>query len=241
MTTSLGHYPSNPDMFAFDADLAPRFDDMAQRSIPGYTHAHEEITRLIRLMDVPVFNSQVWDFGCSTGAGLQSIYRARPHTPASYYGCDVSRPMREMTRERCPWAHVEGHDLLQGLPERLEMGKVSVAVYAWTLQFILDEEARRNLIKETYKALRPGGMMFVFEKWTPECLLENARDGYIAWRVAQGYTQEEIEAKTKALRNVMRTWSESDLIDAFVSARVDNFAQVYKSWNFGGYVVHKQK
>jgi tRNA (cmo5U34)-methyltransferase len=226
--------------FVFDADVAAVFDDMAVRSIPGYNHAHDSIGAMVESVSLPDF-TQVWDFGASTGKGLESVLLHAVNPLVHYYGCDTSQPMLEKARERLDVFEVNlfSHDLTTGLPRALRKWQVSVAIYAWTLQFIEDREIRRDLLRQTYEALAPGGMMFVFEKFVlaDRQVNEVMQRAYMRFRRAS-YSLEEIEAKNRALANSMWPWAPEDRTTVLNTCGA-RWEWVYRQMNFGGVVAFK--
>ena len=57
----------NSGDFTFDESVAEVFPDMIQRSVPGYSNIITAIGMLAQRFVTP--NSQVYDLGCSRGAG----------------------------------------------------------------------------------------------------------------------------------------------------------------------------
>lgn len=239
--TRTKHMPLNPEKFEFDATVAPLFDDMAVRSIPGYAMCHEGIAATLIGLRYPPY-SQVWDFGTSTGRALWSVRNGLQDPLLDYRGVDTSDAMLEQARAAVPFAEFSQHDLTQGLPPELERGNVAVAVYGWTLQFMPDFTSRWKLVKQTYDALCPGGVMFIFEKF----LCSNDRHqltsdrGYMWWRRANNYSLGEIKAKTLALRGSMKPWEHEELEAVLETCDESEWYWLYKQFHFGGVVVHKR-
>jgi tRNA (cmo5U34)-methyltransferase len=236
----LKHYPKDPNKFAFDETVAILFDDMANRSIPGYESIHHQITNTVRRMEIPHY-AQAWDFGCSLGRGLEAVRAGLKHSLVSLNGVDTSDAMLAKAKLRLPEARLLKHDLLQGLPAEVKPGSVHVAIFGWVLQFIEDKERREALLRQAYTALAPGGVMFLMEKYDLGGDAEViAQDSYIAWRQRNGYTLEEIEAKTAALGNSMWPWR---LIDAHswltgASDKAD-ITLLFKQFNFAAFMFRK--
>lgn len=234
------HYPAKPDKFEFDADVAGLFDNMALRSIPGYEYSYGMITGFTRSRYIPHY-SQVWDFGTSTGRGLAAVMDGANHPYIRYMGCDISDPMLDQAQENCTWAEFVKHDLTQGLPAELERGNVSIAIYGWTLQFLEDKELRARLLRDTFDALAPGGVLFVMEKFADTGPFSSLlQDRYISWRRDNGYSLPEIQAKNRALKGAMFPWEVTDLMLAM--SQVDKVASVttlFRLYSFGGFAFCK--
>lgn len=233
------HFPADPNKFVFDASVAAIFDDMAERSIPGYGAYFDRITRILAQRRLPEW-SQVWDMGVSTGAGLDAVHRAVFHPFVEFYGVDISVPMLTKASERAPYATMLEHDLEKGLPDQLEKGNVSVIMWSWTLQFLQHYGMRRDLLRQSAQALHPEGFIFIGEKFrNPDPVIQQVNeDAYYTWRMANGYSGAEIKAKSKALANAMYPWLARELYD-FAEANNLIITPLFQQFNFGGFVLRR--
>lgn len=232
------HYPADPNRFIFDAAVANVFDNMAQRSIPGYSYFFERVSEIVARRRLPEW-SQVWDMGVSTGAGLDAVKRATFHPFVEYFGLDISEPMLTKASERCPYATMLVHDLETGFPA-VETGNVSVFLWSWTLQFLPSKELRMDLLEKSAKALHPNGLIFIGEKFVhsdPD-IQQVLEDGYYKFRLENGYTIGEIKAKSKALANSMWPWTHEELLAAAQKCGL-RASPLYRQYNFGGYVLSR--
>ena len=234
------HYPADPNRFVFDASVAQVFDNMALRSIPGYAYYFERVSALVSRSRLTEW-SQVWDMGVSTGAGLHAVKSAVFHPFIEYFGVDISEPMLAKASERCPYATMQVHDLEKGMPENIEAGNVSVFLWSWTLQFMEDKTLRAELLRKSAEALHPQGMIFVGEKYVdPDPDVQQVmEDGYYKFRLENGYLIGEIKAKSKALKNSMWPWTQSELLDVADKCNL-RAVQLFKHFNFAGYVLSRR-
>lgn len=239
--TKSKHFPANPEKFEFDAEVTALFDSMALRSIPGYAEAHEWIRNVLSACKYSAF-SQVWDFGTSTGSALKAALTGLNDPQLEYLGCDISQSMLDSASQRNPYATFVNWDLSAGLPNQIRSGKVAVAIYGWTLQFLFDTTLRSELLRDTYDELCEDGKLFVFEKFNLiDSELQAAADkGYYWWRRKQGYAFDEIYAKSLALQKSMFPWEPEALENVLYNlpnARVD---WLYRHYQFGGVLVTKR-
>jgi tRNA (cmo5U34)-methyltransferase len=235
------HYPVNPRKFEFDESVADIFPEMAVRSIPGYLEVYAHIEALLRQGEVPQY-TQVWDFGCSAGHGLNTAAAGLAFDLVEFHGCDVSQAMVLKALGLVgDGTLVHLHDLKNGLPPALIKGKVGVAMFGWTLQFIGDQGLRIRLIKDAYDALVPGGYLFIMEKFRLEDYEETAaQQSYYKWRrEVGGYTLAEIEAKSLALLGSMWPWPPEVLEQTLKELPGAKWSWLYRQFNFGGVVVRK--
>lgn len=234
------HYPKDPNKFVFDETVATLFDDMANRSIPGYESIHHMITNTVRKMDIPAY-AQTWDFGCSLGRGLEAVRSGLRHSLVSLNGVDASESMLAGARKRLPEARLFTHDLTLGLPEQVKPGSVHVVIFGWVLQFIEDTEVRQRLLRQAYTALAPGGVMFLMEKYRLTGDAEEiAQDSYMAWRQRNGYTLDEIQAKNAALTNSMWPWTLAEA-HGWLTGSSDkaDISLLFKQFNFAAFMFRK--
>lgn len=240
------HFPKNPNKFEFDNEVLQVFDNMAYRSILGYGEAHRFMTYFAEGFDFPEYCS-VWDFGTTTGHGLRSIKKgAGLHPGIVYRGLDCSKSAVEHTRKTNKWAEVFQHDLSEGLlPPQCANDRfpMAIGVFAYTLQFIEDQDVRDRIIQDAYDALIPGGAIFVLEKYrlTDPVINEMAQNAYLEIRKKNGYSLEEIARKTEALRGAMWVNTPEYMNDLLHEVGFEEVHTVYRHWNFGGYIAIKQK
>ena len=194
--------------FRFDEEVAEVFDDMIRRSVPGYS-------ALVQMVEVfanryAQSGSELYDLGCSLGAGVVAMRRGAGARPVRIVGVDNSAPMLErcrlrLTQDETEWA-------APGVSVELRCDDVrqtpvvdaSLVVMNFTLQFV--PKAERNvLIERVYQALRPGGALLLSEKITFEDAREAAfcEDLHDGFRKHNGYTEMEISRKRAALEQVL--------------------------------------
>lgn len=204
------HYPRDPSRFAFDDEVALIFDDMAERSIPIY----HEARRLCVLLASQFVHRRwcsgqakvrVLDAGASTGAfsrDLLELFKgAAQPSDLEIVAVDHSQPMVHSMRERLAPAI----DVRLGDVTTLDCvdGDFDVVNLAYVAQFV--PRMLRPLLWETlYARMHPGGLLLVSGKEEPHPLVGGFfASEYLKFRRANGYTHEEIQAKTEALKGSM--------------------------------------
>src|SRR5215471_10549494 len=75
--------------FSFNQETAEVFEDMLDRSVPGYREKQRMICELAR--DFAVDGTNVYDLGCSTGTTLRNLDGIRQRV--RLVGVDLSQPM----------------------------------------------------------------------------------------------------------------------------------------------------
>ncbi len=190
--------------FEFNDQVAQVFDDMLNRSIPGYPTIIEMISVLAAQYAKP--KSIVYDLGCSHGA-LTALLK----TKITQEGCRIiAVDNSPHLMEQCK-AHLGL--ILKGLPVEFLCDDVcnvlfheaSVVVMNFILQFI-EENKKEALLGNIYKGLNPQGVLILSEKikFPDEAGGQWQIQQHHAFKKNQGYSDLEIAQKQKSLENVLR-------------------------------------
>ncbi len=225
--------------FTFDESVAEVFPDMIQRSVPGYSNIITAIGMLATRFVTEYSN--VYDLGCSRGAGILSIRRNVEKSGVKIIGVDNSEPMAERCRRHLEAYHSDiPVEILCDDIRHIEIENASMVVLNFTLQF-LPREDRLALLRKIYQGLNPNGVLVLSEKFTFEdhTINELLIDLHHTFKRANGYSELEVSQKRTALENVMLT----DSIDTH-KARLKQagFSQVelwFQCFNFGSMVAIK--
>ncbi|MDP0342916.1 carboxy-S-adenosyl-L-methionine synthase CmoA [Glaesserella parasuis] len=225
--------------FTFDESVAEVFPDMIQRSVPGYSNIITAIGMLASRFVTD--QSNVYDLGCSLGAGILSIRRNVEKAGVRIIGVDNSEPMVERCRRHLEAYHSDiPVEILCDDIRHVEIKNASMVVLNFTLQF-LPREDRLALLRKIYQGLNPNGVLVLSEKFTFEdnTINELLIDLHHTFKRANGYSELEVSQKRTALENVMRT----DSIDTH-KARLKEagFSQVdlwFQCFNFGSMITIK--
>lgn len=188
--------------FVFDESVARAFNDMVNRSVPGYP----EIVRLIGLWArrIAVPGSRCYDLGCSLGAVTRAVLE-QTGPGVRITAVDSSGAMIQGLCERLAglpgWPRVEAveSDLRQ-----VELRDASLVVLNLTLQFLPPGD-RPALLRRIAEALAPGGALILVEKVRPEPgaageMLTAIHEDY---KRAMGYSELAIARKRQALERVL--------------------------------------
>ncbi|KEZ22097.1 tRNA (cmo5U34)-methyltransferase [Glaesserella parasuis] len=225
--------------FTFDESVAEVFPDMIQRSVPGYSNIITAIGMLASRFVTD--QSNVYDLGCSRGAGILSIRRNVEKSGVRIIGVDNSEPMVERCRRHLEAYHSDiPVEILCDDIRHIEIKNASMVVLNFTLQF-LPREDRLALLRKIYHGLNPNGVLVLSEKFTFEdnTINELLIDLHHTFKRANGYSELEVSQKRTALENVMLT----DSIDTH-KARLKEagFSQVdlwFQCFNFGSMITIK--
>lgn len=225
--------------FTFDEAVAEVFPDMIQRSVPGYSNIITAIGMLANRFVTD--NSNVYDLGCSRGAGILSIRRNIADKQATIIGVDNSEPMVERCRHHLNAYHSDiPVDILCDDIRHIEIKNASMVVLNFTLQFLPPED-RLQLLEKIYRGLNPNGVLVLSEKFRFEDEMMNDLliDLHHTFKRANGYSELEVSQKRTALENVMRTDSIDTHRKRLKQAGFEKVELWFQCFNFGSIVAVK--
>lgn len=189
--------------FVFDDKVAAVFDDMIQRSVPGYATVIA-MTKVIA-EQYAAENSICYDLGCSLGASTLAMRRgidkdncriiAVDNSPAMVKKCS---DIVEADDSDVPVEVVEA-DILD-----VDIKNASIAVMNFTLQFLAP--ARRDeMVQNIYDGMVDGGVLVLSEKIRYEDEQEDRFQisMHHNFKKLYGYSDLEISQKRKSLENVL--------------------------------------
>ncbi len=189
--------------FSFDDAVADVFQDMIERSVPGYALTLDMISLVTRRYAQDF--TKAYDLGCSLGASTFAMRHGIANKGCEIIAIDNSAPMIER---------------LQGLLETAPLGtpvqticddirnvpilNASLVTLNFTLQFIPPEE-RLFLMKRIYEGLENGGALFISEKirFPDEEEQDLQTELHHSFKRAQGYSTLEIAQKRTSLEQVL--------------------------------------
>lgn len=194
-----------PGSFQFDERVAPVFDNMIRRSVPGYA----ETLRMTGWLAARYLQHDglCYDLGCSLGGGLLATAAAlgKRHSSATLIGVDSSPAMLAQAREHLASAGLEPAPQLQRADIRsVSLEPCQVVLLNWTLQF-LPAGDRETLLARIFAALEPGGALILSEKVVDPDAERQALMEHLHWafKRSQGYSELEIAGKRTALEAVL--------------------------------------
>jgi len=229
-----------PGDFVFDAKVAQVFEDMINRSVPGYS----TIVAMIGLLAKRYCQSgsNVYDLGCSLGAASFAIASQVPHSNYEIFAIDNSPAMIERLQGRLSageFAHQRVHCQLQDVLET-DITNASVVVLNFTLQFIAPE-ARQVLLSRIHAGMKPGGILIISEKilFPDEKLNSLFIDLYHGFKESQGYSKMEISQKRSALENVLIPETLDSHRQRLAEAGFESVDVWFQCFNFASMVAFK--
>lgn len=216
------HYPKRRDVFEFDDEVSQIFENMAVRSIPMYAEMHRTWARFVkwrydsglikypyRMLDIgssrgTFYKMLCHEFGVDKSKGLER----------NHFFCeatDVSEDMVRLTSEEMPWVDYRVEGVANTIANSAETGiRYKIIVLSYVLQFLGGIEYQRSLLARlATHCMREDSFMFIGLKEKPSLIGSHSElerflpYNYRRFRVENGYSEDEIDFKTEALRNSM--------------------------------------
>ena len=197
-----------PTAFAFDDQVASVFEDMINRSVPGYS----TIISMIGVLAERYCGagSTIYDLGASLGGASFAVAQQLPHDDYRIIAIDNSEAMTSrLSAKLAALGELGGKETsrIECRHEDLRDSKIedaSMVILNFTLQFI-EPAARETLMRKIYDGMRPGGLLVISEKiqFPDPALNELFIDLYHRFKETQGYSKLEISQKRAALENVL--------------------------------------
>lgn len=229
------------DTWEFNADVAACFDQMLQRSVPGYATMRQAVEDLLASYFSPVTNNtlRAVDLGSSRGASIDSLLRALPGI--SVTGVECAPAMVDVLIEKYgnnQRVQVLEHNLRSGLPADVRTSGFGYDVVSCvlTLMFV-PVELRPSLLEQMRAAITHGGILVLVEKtqstdWGDDRLMTEA---YYAMKRRHLYTDDEIEAKRLSLQNVLVPLP-ADTIEQMLRSAGFRPVPFFRCFNFCGWL-----
>ena len=247
------HFPANPDKFEFDEQVATIFPDMAVRSIPLYEETHRLAVKLVAREYYRAVAEdrtlRVLDIGASTGTFFKGLwrylgYRVEQSIPnLEAVAIDRSYYMCERMHLSLPEVRIEqfGTEDVRSLVEHEPKFDVVVALYVF--QFIpLTDDKRASAIVDVYDSMAEDSLMVLANKErVPDPTEQTYSNIYREFRLDNGYTLEEINAKTKALAGSMWTQDREGFNMWLTDTGFDEVTELCRWLQFASYLVYKRR
>jgi tRNA (cmo5U34)-methyltransferase len=216
--------------FTFNQEVTEVFEDMIDRSVPGYKTSLSLIAHNAKKYYQS--NTNCYDIGCSLGASSLSILKGAKD--ANVTAIDNSEAMIQECERRFSILKESHH--LKFICEDImdsDLKDASLIVVNYVIQF-LDMEHRDILLEKIYKALLPGGILILSEKIHHKNMFETKRlfKTHHKFKSSNGYSDLEISGKRDALEGVLKTECEQDHILRAKKAGFSNSEKILSNLNF---------
>ncbi|MBV06520.1 MAG: carboxy-S-adenosyl-L-methionine synthase CmoA [Gammaproteobacteria bacterium] len=225
--------------FSFNQEVTEVFEDMIDRSVPGYITTLNIIEQQSKKHSRE--NTNIYDLGCSLGASTASIING-VEGRAKIIGIDSSESMIMSCNTKFSNLIEEG--VVEFLNEDIcnsVIQNASIVVINFVLQF-LELSERQKLMKKIYEGLNPDGILLLSEKVHFESERETAEISKIhhSFKSKNGYSELEISGKRDSLEGVLITETEKQHIKRLEEVGFINPIKLMFDLNFLTYKFEKQ-
>lgn len=228
--------------FRFDSGVVEVFEDMIERSVPGYSAILGMTGELSQ--QFAQANTCIYDLGCSLGGSSLNIAQRSLPDGVSITALDSSEPMVQGLQQKL--------DQIETLRVPVEVRQEDICttdfqassfvVLNFTLQFI-PPDIRSVLISNIYSALVPGGALILSEKIKFE---DKKTDDLIIdlhhkFKKSMGYSDLEIAQKRTAIENILVPETTSTHHKRLENAGFSQVTTWFQCFNFCSFLAVKPK
>lgn len=222
--------------WSFGGETSEHFDRHVQRSVPLYREGHE---LTLKLSDFFLGGGSIcYELGCSTGTLLGGLAQRSAGKKVRFIGIDIENDMIRLCREKfkdLPSIEWQTQDILD-----VEFEKADMIIAYYTIQFVKPKH-RQLLIDRIYDALNWGGAFVLFEKVrAPDARFQDITTAlYSEYKLDEGYTAEEMLAKSRSLKGVLEPFSSQGNLDLLQRAGFVDVMSIMKFVCFEGFLAIK--
>ena len=221
----------------FSGEVATNFDVHASKSIPLYHDGHNLVCELSDFFLSP--NSLCYEIGCATGTLIKKISEHNlSKENINYIGIDIESDMIEIANQR--YANDSQITFWHDNVLTIDLEPCDLIVCYYTVQFIHPRE-RQRLINKFFQSLNWGGALIMFEKVRgPDARFQDMLTRmYEDYKLAQGYSAEEVVSKAQSLKGVLEPFSTQGNLDLLSRAGFQDIMTIMKFLCFEGFVAIK--
>ena len=225
--------------FTFNEEVTEVFEDMIDRSVPGYTSSLRLIENLSRKYFIE--GTHCYDLGCSLGASSMSLIKAIGKREGKIFAIDNSPAMIAACEQKCADLIKSGKvKFIKQDVNEAQIDKASVVVINFVLQF-LNSNDRDGLLKKVFLGMKQGALLILSEKIHFDNKFRNQTIDNLhhQFKSNNGYSKMEISRKRDALEGVLVTDLETLHLQRLESIGFKKVRKVMTNLNFMTLVAEK--
>jgi tRNA (cmo5U34)-methyltransferase len=231
--------PADRANWKFNGEVVDLFDDHISRSVPLYKEGHDLICDMSDFFIKP--DSLCYEVGCSTGTLTLKLAMHNQKKPeARFIGIDIEKDMIKKASGKATKIKGLNVSFIADDVIELEMDNADLIVCYYTVQFI-NTSVRQKLIDKLYSKLNWGGALLLFEKvHGADARFQDILSAlYSDYKIRQGYSADEIIAKSRSLKGVLEPFSTQGNLDMLKRAGFVDINTVQKYLCFEGFLAIK--
>lgn len=223
--------------WTFGGNTPETFVEHIRQSVPLYEQGHDLICQLsdFFLSD----KSICYEIGVSTGELIKklAIYNSSK-TDIRWVGLDTVDEMISTAKSHC--SDFENIEIIKDDARVFEFEPTDMIVSYYCMQFIAPRD-RQELFDKIYNSLNWGGAFIMFEKVrAPDARFQDIVSSlYNDFKLANGFTSEEIISKSRSLKGVLEPFSTQGNIDLMKRSGFEDITTVQKYLCFEGFLAIK--
>lgn len=222
--------------WTFSDEVAKTFSGHVSKSVPLYNEGHDLICAL---SDFFIQDSSVcYELGSSTGVLSSKLARRHAAKKARFIGIETIPQMIVQARVEC--GELPNMEFIQDDINVHPYEPADLIVSFCTIQFV-PPYLRQALFDKIYQSLNWGGAFIMYEKVrAPDARFQDYMTSlYTDFKLDQGYTPDEIVAKTRSLKRVQEPFSTQGYFDLLKRAGFADAMTVIKLVCFEGFLAIK--
>ncbi len=219
----------------FDGEVVDQFEAHVRKSVPLYDEGHALI---VKLSDYFVKEDSIcYELGASTGLLSYRLAKHHAFRKAQFIGIEKEK---EMVQKARTLYRAENLTYLEADINTFAYEQSDLIVAYYTVQFI-HPKLRQQLIDTIYQRLHWGGAFIMFEKVRAnDARFQDIMTGlYTDYKLDQGYTPDEVIAKSQSLKGVLEPFSTEGNLDMLRRAGFVDILTVQKYVSFEGFLAIK--
>lgn len=225
--------------WSFGNDTPQKFTGHVLKSVPFYNEGHDLIRDISDFFVKP--DSVCYELGVSTGVLIRKLVTHHKNS-VRWVGIDCEPKMIEQAERETREAGLSANQitLVSDDINLFDYEKSDFIVAYYTVQFI-HPKYRQDLIKRIYENLNWGGAYVMFEKVRgPDARFQDINSSiYAEYKLKNGYSPEEIIAKTRSLKGVLEPFSTSGNLDLLKRSGFVDVSTIFKWLCFEGFLCIK--
>lgn len=223
----------------FEGSVAKNFDQHVSKSVPFYNESHSLICNL---SDFFILDDSIcYELGSATGElSLKLARHNKKKEGVQFVGIDIEEDMVSIANKKLDADDIGNLEIYCDDILQYDYEKADLIVAFYTIQFIRPKQ-RQILFDKIYNTLNWGGALILFEKIRAnDARFQDMMTSlYNDYKVDQGYTPDEIMAKSRSLKGVLEPFSTDGNLDLMRRAGFKDIMTVMKYVCFEGFVAIK--
>jgi tRNA (cmo5U34)-methyltransferase len=222
--------------WSFRGTVSKNFDSHVLRSVPLYKEGHDLV---VKTSDFFLESGSLcYDIGCSTGELTRALAKRHCKKKVKFIAIDNEPDMIKEAKKKC--TALNNISIIKSDMMNIDFEKADLIIAYYTMQFIKPKN-RQIIFDRIYKALNWGGGFLLFEKVrAADARFQDIMSSiYTDFKLDNGYTSEEIVAKSRSLKGVLEPFSTKGNMDLLSRAGFVDIMTIMKYVCFEGFLAIK--